>query len=140
MYICLNLLRIHTTVISEPDDDTICEGDGAVFTCVLIKSNDVQWYRFIKNTSTTVMVEEDKGNFDYLVHTNGNITNNSLIITNAIKSYTGYFWVRTPSGDVCNTSLTVMGKSMYCMYSICSSRSYVIMYLYVVMYNTKNHI
>ena len=116
MYICLNLLRIYTTVIN---DVTICEGEGTVFTCVLnsnIRTDDVQWYRFIKDTSTTVMVE-DGGNFDYLVHTDGNTTNSSLTITNAIKSYTGYFWVRAPSGDVCNASLTVMGTSMYCMYT-----------------------
>ena len=53
-------LHISTAVISEPDDVTICEGEGAVFTCVLnsnIRSDDVQWYRFIKNTSTTVMVD-----------------------------------------------------------------------------------
>ena len=104
-------VNISTTVISQPDDVTICEGEGAVFTCVLnsnISSDDVQWYRFIKDTSTAVMVEEDKGNFDYLVHTNGNTTSSSLIITNAAKSYTGYFWIETPSLNVCNASLTVL--------------------------------
>ena len=104
---------ISTAVISEPDDVTICEGERAVFTCVLnsaIRSDDVQWYRFIKNTSTTVMVE-DGGNFDLLDHTNESTTSNSLTITNAIKSYTGYFWVGIPSRNVCNASLTVMGTS-----------------------------
>ena len=53
-------LHISTTVISQSDDVTICEGEGAVFTCVLnsnIRSDNVQWYRFIKDTSTTVMVD-----------------------------------------------------------------------------------
>ena len=105
-------------MISQPDDVTICEGEGAVFTCVLnsnIRSDDVQWYRFIKDTSTTVMVDPNGGNINLLNHTTGSAINISLTITNAIKSYTGYFWVRTPSGDVCNASLTV-GRSMYvCM-------------------------
>ena len=125
-------------MISQPDDVTICEGEGTVFTCVLnsnIRSDDVQWYRFIKDTSTTVMVDPN----NFLTNTtinngsamsNGNATNNgrtvnngsavltnnattsSLTITNAIKSYTGYFWVGTPSLNVCNASLTVV-KSMY---------------------------
>ena len=101
---------ISTTVISQPDDVTICEGEGAVFTCVWsrnIRSDDVQWYRFIKDTSTTEMVDPNEENINFLTHTNGS-TNSSLTITNAIKSYTGYFWVGTPSLNVCNASLTVL--------------------------------
>ena len=135
-------LRISTTVISEPDDVTICEGEGAVFTCVLnsnITSDDVQWYRFIKDTSTTVMVDPNGGNINFITINNGseisnrnatntgstvnngsavltsNTTSSSLIITNAIKSYTGYFWVGTSSLNVCNASLTVL-TSMYVCY------------------------
>ena len=98
-------------MISQPDDVTICEGEGAVFTCVLnsnIRSDDVQWYRFIKDTSTTVMVDPNGENINFLTHTNGSTTSSSLTITNAIKSYTGYFWVGTPSHNVCNASLTVI--------------------------------
>ena len=97
-------------MISEPDDATICEGEGAVFTCVLnsnIKSDDVQWYRFIKDTSTTEMIDPNGGNITFLTRTIGNTINSSLTITNAMKSYTGYFWVGTPSLNVCNASLTV---------------------------------
>ena len=106
--------KFSTTVISQPDDITICEGEGAVFTCVLnsnIRSDDVQWYRFIKDTSTTEMVDANGGNINFLTRTSGS-TNSSLTITNAIKSYTGYFWVGTPSLNVCNASLTVL-TSMY---------------------------
>ena len=105
------LIRISTTVISRPYNETICEGGVAVFTCVLdsnIRSDDVQWYRFIKDTSTTVMVDPNGTNINILTHTNGNTTSSSLIITNVIKSYTGYFWVGTPSLNVCNASLTVL--------------------------------
>ena len=96
-------------MITKPRDVTICEGEGAAFTCVLnsnIKSDDVRWYRFIKDTSTTVMVDPNGENINFLTHTNGNTTS-SLTITNAIKSYTGYFWVGTPSLNVCNATLTV---------------------------------
>ena len=99
-------------MISEPDDVTICEREGAVFTCVLnsnIRSDDVQWYRFIKDTTTTVMVDPNGADINFLTHTNGSTT---ITITNAIKIYTGHFWVKTPSLSVCNTSLTII-RSMY---------------------------
>ena len=98
-------------MISQPDDVTICEGKGAVFSCVLnssIRSDDVQWYRFIKDTSTTEMVDPNGENINFLTRTNGSTINSSLTITNAMKSYTGYFWVGTPSLNVCNASLTVL--------------------------------
>ena len=106
-------------MISEPDDVTICEGEGAVFTCVLnsnIRSDDVQWYRFIKDTSTTVMVDPNEDNITFLTHTNGS---SSLNIINAIKSYTGYFWVGTPSLNVCNASLTVLTSTYVRTYAVC---------------------
>ena len=112
-------------MISQPDDVTICEGEGAVFTCVLnsnIRSDDVQWYRFIKDTSTTEMVDPNGGNINFLTSTIGGTTSSSLTITNAINSYTRYFWVGTSSLNVCNASLTVL-SSTYCMY--------VRMYIYV---------
>ena len=66
-------------VVSEPDDVTVYEGDRAVFTCVLnsnIRSDDVQWYRFIKDMGTTVMVDPDGDNINFITDTNGNATNN----------------------------------------------------------------
>ena len=98
-------------MISQPDDVTTCEGRGAVFTCVLnsnIRSDDVQWYRFIKDTSTTEMVDPNGENINFLTSTNASTINSSLTITNAIKSYTGYFWVGTPSLNVCNVTFTAV--------------------------------
>ena len=109
VYVNCQTFPLYDIVITEPDDVTICEGRGAMFTCVLnsnIRSDDVQWYRFIKDTSTTEMVDPNGENISFLSHTNGN-TSSSLTITNAIKSYTGYFWVGTSSLNVCNASLTV---------------------------------
>ena len=104
-------MHISTTVISEPDDVTVYEGGSTTFTCVLdssISSDDVQWYRLIMDTGTTVIVDQ----YDDQI---GNTLTSSLTITNAEKFYTGYYWVRLPSGDdVCNTSVTVIeGTCMY---------------------------
>ena len=103
-------LIIFTTVIAEPDDVNVCEGEEAVFTCELnsnIEDDDVQWYGFMKDTGTTKLMIPAGDNITLLTHT-GNTINSSLIITNAIQSHTGYYWVRTPSLIVCNVSLTVV--------------------------------
>ena len=112
---------ISTVVISEPDDVTVCEGREAVFTCVLNSniSDDVKWYRFIKDTGTTEMLDLGKENFNFTIdpeeNDDKNATNSSLVltITDVIKSYTGYFWVRTPSLNVCNASLTVLTSMLH---------------------------
>ena len=130
------------TVTSQPHDVTVCEGREAVFTCVLnsnIRSDDVQWYRFIKDNSTTVMVDQDGDNINFITDTIGNATSSSLTITNVIKSYAGYFFVRTPSLDnVCVASLTVLASKYLhmCMFISCtachiSSDSYYLMLLYI---------
>ena len=127
LFLCYNTyMLIYSAVISEPDDVTVFEGREAVFTCVLnsnIRSDDVQWYRFIKDTSTTVMVDPDGDNIYFITDTIGNATSSSLTITNVIKSYTGYFWVGIPSLTVCNASLTVLT-------SMCVHIDYVL-YIYV---------
>ena len=113
MYICISLFYFYSTVISEPEDVTTCEGERAVFTCVLnttdinVTNYDVQWYRFIKSNSTTVMVDQHGESINFITNTTGNITNTSLIINNARISHNGYYWIGTPSLNVCNTSLTV---------------------------------
>ena len=104
MYCC----KIFITVISEPDDDTICEGRATTFTCVLnssISSGDVQWYRLVGDTGTTVMVDPDD---DQSITVSTHTINSSLTITNARISHTGYYWIRLQSDDVCNVSLTVL--------------------------------
>ena len=104
-------------MISQPDDVTICEGRGAVFTCVLDitddDDDDIQWYRLINDTSTTEIVDSNGENINFMTVTmENNVTTSSLTITNARISYTGYFWVGTSSLNICNASLTV-GTSMY---------------------------
>ena len=108
---------VFTTVISEPDDVTVCEGGSTTFTCVLNSNTqgDIQWYRLTKDTSTTVMVDPDNDQSITVSTHTGNTINSSLTITNAIKSYTGYYWVRLPLDDVCNVSLTVQ-ESVYVCY------------------------
>ena len=96
----------------------MCKGEQeTTFTCVLdsnISSNNVQWYGLIKDTGTTVMVDPDDDHTPLFTHT-GNTLIISLTVTNA-RQYAGYYWIRLPTDDVCNVSLTVLdAESMYSM-------------------------
>ena len=129
-----------TIVISEPDDITICEGRSTTFTCVWsgsISSDDVQWYRLIMDTSTTVMVDPQDSNIQFTTSTTNNTLTSSLTITNAVKSYTGYYWVRLPSDDVCNVSLTVV-TSMW-IYSCVVQHRFCFEQILILNDDQKNH-
>ena len=113
-----NICLLSTTVIREPNNATICEGKEAVFTCALdttknnIDSDDVQWYRLVKDTGITEMVDQQDSNIHFTTSTINNNLTSQLNISSTVKSHTGYYWVGTPSFNVCNASLTVLA-SMY---------------------------
>ena len=74
-----------------------------------IKEDDVRWYRFIKDNNNTMKeINQQDGNMTHTSTTINDALLISLTITNAIKSYTGYYWVRISSNNVCNVSLTVI--------------------------------
>ena len=101
---------VFITVISGPDDVTVCKGESAKFTCVLDKrgsGNEIYWYRVTKDRNTTERVDRLGRNFTITTSTINNTLTKNLTITNAIKSYTGYYWVGTSMFSVCNVSLTV---------------------------------
>ena len=85
-----------------------------MFTCVLnttsrsINSSNVQWYRLVKDTGITEMVDQQDSNIHFTTSTINNTLTSQLTITNAVKSHTGYYWVGIPSFNVCNVSLTVL--------------------------------
>ena len=105
-----------TRVINELDGlttITTCQGWQVVYTCELnsnIRSDDVQWYRFIKDTSTTVMVDPNGANIN--VNTSGDTI---LTVANAQKSYDGYYWVAVGSEIFCNASFTTTTSMYVCM-------------------------
>ena len=81
-----------------------------------ITNNDIQWYRFIKSTGTTVKVDQHGESINFITRTTGNTTTSRLSIINARTSYTGYFWLRTPSSNFCNTAVIVREIGTYvCM-------------------------
>ena len=107
---------ISTTVISQPNDVTVCEGKEAVFTCVLnttgvnVHSGTLQWKKIMPDTNGAETLDSQHSNISFATSGN-NISTTNLTITNMIKSYAGYYWVGLPSDNVCNVSLTV-GISM----------------------------
>ena len=112
------LLNFPVVVINPPNDVTIHEGQDAIFTCILHKSiseTDVVWYyRSMKSISSTEIVREDRGNISFTM--NNNAVNSSLVINNATKSYTGFYWIEISSFNVCNASLTVLTSAYVATY------------------------
>ena len=72
-----------------------------------LSSDDVEWYRLIKGTNTVQRVSNAGDDFVDVPIPIQNRFTTILYIYNARKSFTGYYWVRSPLGDVCNTSFTV---------------------------------
>ena len=109
-------------MISQPDDVTILKGHEAMFTCALKLTNDntrytdLEWYKLTKNTNTIERMDPYEERINFLIRTTGNTTSSTLNITNAVTSYTGYYWVGTPSFNVCNVSLTVKLLTGTCTY------------------------
>ena len=105
---------ISIIAVDEPADViTICEGGGTVYSCELnttntnISSDDVQWYRFIKDIGTTEMINADGTGINFATNHSRNILTTTLYITDTRKFYTGYYRINLLSDDVCNVSLTV---------------------------------
>ena len=108
IYVCA---YVFTTVISEPDDATVCEGRSTAFTCVLDShtgGQNAQWYRRTKDRDITEIVDQlGSSSFTTTDSTINNRLTINLTITNVRKSYTGYYWVGTSVLNACNASLTV---------------------------------
>ena len=70
----------------------------------LINSNarytDLEWYKLTKSANTIERMDPYENRINFVIRTTGNTTSSSLNITNAIASYTGCYWVKTPSFTV----------------------------------------
>ena len=73
----------------------------------VLNNDDVQWYRAMMGTSTSIVVDPQGSNIHFTTTTTNNTLTTILTITSAINSYTGYYWVGTPYHSVCNASFTV---------------------------------
>ena len=129
----------------ETDDVTICEGGGAMFECVLntannnnISSDNVHWYRFIKNTGATEMIKPNGTRIAFVTNHSGSVLTTDLTITNAVTSYAGYYWVKLLSNFSCNTSVTVRTSTfvnrvlLYRKYITHTKLMLTIVYIYVL--------
>ena len=131
------------TVISEPGDVTVCEGGSTILSCVLngsITSDDVEWYRLVNGTNTAQRVSYVGDDFIEVPIPGQNSFTTRVYVFNARKSYTGYYWVRVLSDDVCNTSFTVVTGmfGLNCYTYICVIvYNTVHTYIHVCIYSTK---
>ena len=61
----------------------------------------------MKGTNATIRVYPQGSNIHFTTSTTNNTLTTNVTITNAIESYTGYYWVGTPYNSVCYAFLTV---------------------------------
>ena len=112
----------------------MCEGGSTIFTCVLdrnhrswdgnvLNSDDVQWYRAMTGTSATIEVDQQGSNIHFTTTTTNNTLTTNVTITNAVNSYTGYYWVGTSYSSVCNASLTVRESKSSCIHAVTTYRA-----------------
>ena len=103
-------LNFPAVVITPPNHVTICEGQDAVFTCVLhrsISETDVVWYyESMQSINAAKIVREDRRNVSFTM--SNNTVSSSLFISNATQSYTGFYWIEISTFNVCNASLAVL--------------------------------
>ena len=76
----------------------------------------------MKGTSATIRVDQQGSNIHFTTSTINNTVTTILTVTNAIESYTGYYFVGTPYRSECNTSLTVTASM--CNTVVASTFSY----------------
>ena len=98
----------------------MCEGEGrsTSFTCVLdsnISRSNLHWYRILKDTGTVEKIQRNQKDMPVVPIFNNNSFNTTLYILSANRFYTGFYWVRLSSGDVCNVSLTVTTSMFICV-------------------------
>ena len=89
---------------------SVCDGWETVYTCPLngsVNSNDVQWYRRNRTTSTRVSIDQN-GQNTYFSTEDGNTV---LTIVNTLRAYDGYLWVEASSQTFCYTSITVLAST-----------------------------
>ena len=98
-----------------------------MLTCVLNLTNsntrytDLKWYKLTKSANTIERMDPYEDKINFVIRTTGNTTSSSLNITNAVVSYTGYYWVKTPSFTVCNVSLNVLTGMYFVNYVLQNS-------------------
>ena len=110
MYVTL----ITLIFITGPDEVIACKGGRVEYICEFfntnISNNDVQWYRSIKDTGIVEKILMNSS-ISFITNTSENVLTTTLTINNTERSHTGYYWVESPSDDVCNVSVTI-GISM----------------------------
>ena len=94
-------------VISHPRNVTICEGEEAIFTCVLnvtITDHYVRWYLLRKDHDMPIKI----GSNNRISYSVINETTTTLIVHDAAITLAGFYWVKTPNFNACNVSLNVL--------------------------------
>ena len=137
---------ITVTVITQPDNTTVCEGGTAVFTCTMnitnatINTMDAKWWRIrtdLNNDSVDVPVSTHALP---RLNINNSISQNTLtsvlMITNVKSSHIGPYWCvlmitneLTMASNMAFLNIVPNGSTLVCMLHACIM--YICKYVYI---------
>ena len=96
--LCTVAIAVNVTVITQPDNITVCEGGTAVFTCVMdilnanISTEDIRWWRMRINHNSLTKITETVTRYTISNDINEHRVTSVLMITNVRLADMGPYW------------------------------------------------
>ena len=96
--LCTVAIAVNVTVITQPDNITVCEGGTAVFTCVMdilnvsINTEDINWWRIRIDHKGLTEITETVTRYTISNDINGHELTSALMITNVRLGDMGPYW------------------------------------------------
>ena len=121
-------IAVNVTVITQPDNTTVCEGGTAVFTCVVdiilnvnINTEDISWWRIRTDHDSVILITETVTRYIISNDINEHRVTSVLTITNLRLADMGPYWPGlTDDNQLCSMAfLSVVLQNGMCVYHIC---------------------
>ena len=109
-------------MITQPENTTVCEGEIAVFTCVvdfhdisMVDMDRINWWRtrLDHNSPTDFMISLHTSGIDIMNSISGNRLTSVLMITGVKLSHVGPYWLVKDENLSNKAFLNVISNGMY---------------------------
>ena len=124
--LCTVAIAVNVTVITQPDNTTVCEGGTVVFTCVMdilnvnISTVDIRWWRMRIRSLSPLLITEVVKRYNISNYTNEHRVTSVLTITDVIPLDTGPYWPGlTDDKQICNMAFLSILQNGMCVLYIC---------------------
>ena len=125
--LCTIAVAVNVTVITQPDNTTVCERGTAVFTCVMdisninISAEDIRWWRMrIDSFPSTQPIQGAVNRYTISNDINEHRVTSVLMITNVRLVDMGPYWPGlTDDKQLCNMAFLSILQNGMCVLCIC---------------------